>query len=109
VKADDVLRELIRLAQADPARAFDEKGNLLPIHEMPPEARAAIAGFDLEELWDGRGPKRKQVGRVRKVRFWDKPRALELLAKHLGLLTERLQVSVLTLEQLVEASRKEPP
>lgn len=88
VKADDVLRELMRVGLMDPIGAFDENGALLPLHRMPEEARRAISGFDLEELWEGRGDEREQIGTVRKVRFWPKVQALEALGKHLKLFTE---------------------
>jgi phage terminase small subunit len=54
---------------------------------------------------DGRG--RRQT--VRKVKFWDKVKGLELLGKHLKLFTEKVEHSgSLTLEQLVLASMKKP-
>jgi phage terminase small subunit len=86
ITADVVLGELLRIARTDLGGAFDEQGRLLPVREMPEDIRRAIAGLDVEELFEGRGADRAHVGFVRKVRFWDKPKALELLAKHLNLL-----------------------
>ena len=37
------LEELRRIAFSDPAGCFDAAGNLLPLAEMRPEARAAVA------------------------------------------------------------------
>lgn len=109
VKADDVLRELLRLARVDLGEAFDKDGRLKAVHSIPPDVRRAIAGIEVEELFEGHGPDRVQTGHVRKVKFWEKTKALELLGKHLKLFTDKLEVSGrLTLEQLVEASTKPP-
>lgn len=91
VKADDVLRELMRIGLADPAACFDENGDPLPVHKMPKEARAFIAGVDYEELWEGHGEERTRIGNIRKLKFWNKPQALDLLGKHLKLFTERVE------------------
>lgn len=76
-----VLEEAARIGLLDPAKLFDAAGNLLPIHQMPPEARAAIAGLEVEETSvDGAA-----ITRVRKVKLVDKNSALEKLMKHLGM------------------------
>lgn len=98
LKAEDVLRELLRLARVDIAGAFDSEGRLRPIHEIPEDVRRAVAGVDVVER-DGT--------LTTKVRFWDKTRALELLGKHLRLFIERVEHSGnVTLEELVAGSRK---
>jgi phage terminase small subunit len=93
VKQDDVLRVLLRNLKFDPAKAHDERGNLLSLGEMPEEARLAIQSIE----WGQYGPK---------VKFWSKDKALELAMRHLGLLTDKMEHSVdsKTLEQLVMAS-----
>lgn len=85
VKADEVLRELLRLALADVGEAFQADGRLKPIHEMPSDMRRAISGVEAVETEDG--------GTLRKVRFWDKTRALEMLGRHLALFTDKLEHS----------------
>lgn len=92
LKADDVLLELLRLARVDLKAAYDENGNLKPVHEIPEDTRRAIAGIEIEELFEGHGKDRKHVGTLRKVKFWDKVKSLELLGKHLKLWVERIEV-----------------
>lgn len=84
--AKRVLLEFMRIAFVDVAQAYDQDGHLLPIHEMPEDVRRAIAGIEVEELFEGHGDSREQVGRLKKIRFWDKNKALEALAKNLQIL-----------------------
>lgn len=94
VDATRVLKELHRVALADIAGVFDDDGCVLPVKEIPEDVRRAIAGFEVEETWSGEGDDRVQTGRIVKVKFWDKNRGIETLAKHLGMLNEKVEVSV---------------
>lgn len=93
ITADVILGELLRIARVDIGQAYDPSGYLLPLKEMPEDVRRAIAGIDVEEMFDGSGEERRRVGNVVKVKFWDKPRSLELLGKHLKLFTDKLEHS----------------
>lgn len=73
-----VLEEIRRLAFSDIRDIFDAKGRLRPVHEWPEEVASAIAAVEVQ---NGRW--------LTKVKRWDKPRALELLAKHFGLVKEQ--------------------
>lgn len=109
VKADDILRELARVALTDIGQAFDDEGRLRPLKDIPEDVRRAIAGIEVEELYEWENKERVNIGRVRKVKFWDKTRGLELLGKHFKLYTEKIEHSgSLTLEQLVLESMKKP-
>lgn len=93
IDAQTVLGELLRLARVDIAGAFYPDGGLKPIHEIPEDVRRAISGVEVLEEFSGRGGDRSQVGWTKKIKFWDKARALEMLAKHLGLLKERVELT----------------
>ncbi len=93
VTSDFVLMELLKLAKADLSKAYDEKGNLLPIHEIPEETRKAIAGIKVFEEFEGFGKERVKVGEVRELKFWDKTKSLELLGKHLGMFKDKIEHS----------------
>lgn len=75
-----VIEELARIGLFDPGELFAEDGSLLPIKNMPPEVRAAIASIEVEEI-DADG---KVIGRVKKVKLWDKNSAADKLLRHLG-------------------------
>jgi phage terminase small subunit len=95
IKADDILRELYRLATVDLGGAIDQAtGRLLPLHEMPEDVRRAISSIETEELWEGRGEDRERLGDLVKVKFWDKKAALELLGKHVGIFVDRSEVTL---------------
>lgn len=80
VKESQVINEVARLALSDPGRLFNADGALKGIHEMDADVRAAIASIEVEEITvDG-----VSIGRVKKVKLWDKNSALEKLMKHLG-------------------------
>jgi len=93
VSAEFVLNELLLLAKTDLANAYDEKGNLKPIHEIPEETRRAIAGIKVFEEFEGFGRERHKVGETRELKLWSKPDALEMLGRHLKLFTEKVEHS----------------
>jgi len=107
VESDTVLRELLRIATSDIGEAFKDDGSLKPLKDIPTDVRRAIQSIEIDELFDGFGQDRYQIGLTKKLKFWDKTKALEMLGKHLKLFTEKLEVSgTVTLEALVVASQK---
>lgn len=91
VTQDEVLRELLRIARTDIGDAFDDKGRFREFKDMPVDLRRAISSVETLEEFTGSGADRVQSGQTRKVKFWDKVKALELLGKHLKLWTEKLE------------------
>jgi phage terminase small subunit len=75
-----IIQELCRIAYLDPAELFDENGKLRPIHEIPPETRAAIAGVNVTKNQEG------EI--VSKIKLVDKTKALEMLAKYQKLFSD---------------------
>lgn len=92
LSAARVLEELRRLSMVDMRSFYDAAGNLKPIHALTPEQGSQLASVEVivknAEAGDG------HTDRVHKIRVWDKPRSLELLAKHFALLVERVHVGV---------------
>ncbi len=81
VTADDVFRELKRIAFADPSGVLGENGYLLTLNEMPEDVRRTISSVDMSG--DG----------GTKIKFWDKTKGLELLGKHLKLFTDKTELT----------------
>ena len=103
--ATRVLEEIRRLSFADLRTLFDEQGNLRPIHELTAEQAACIASLEVvkRNLTAGDG----HTDTVIKLKVWDKTRSLEMLAKHFGLLVEKVEHSgnLLIAHELPEPSR----
>ena len=85
-----VLEEYRRLAFADTRDFFDEHGNAKAIKDLTAEQGSQLAGFEvlIKNAKAGDGI----TDTIHKFRLWDKTRALEALAKHFGLLTERIDM-----------------
>lgn len=88
VKLDQVIRELARVGFSDVRALFNENGTMKKPHELTGDQAAAIAAIEVDEI----GVDGKVVGYTRKVKFWPKNGALELLGKHLGAFVEKHQV-----------------
>lgn len=98
VKQDDVLRALVNVLNIDIGRCFDEHGRLLQLHEMPEDARKAIASVEVTEIWERASDNPKDgkpvaIGTLSKLKLLDKMKAIELAGKHLGLFTEKVEHS----------------
>ena len=102
--ADRTLEELRRVGFSDVRHLFKDDGSLIPLRELPPEVSASIASIEtvMKNAAAGDGV----VDRVLKVKFWDKNRALNDLARHFALLVDRVEVSGdVTLTAKIAAAR----
>lgn len=88
VSRERVLSELSQIATVDISQAFDDMGQMKPLNEIPEQVRRAISAIEVNEIFAGQGEDKMAIGLAKKIRFWDKPKALELLGKHLRLFTE---------------------
>lgn len=78
VTHERVLQEIVRVAFQDARKFYNEDGSLIPIHLLDDDAAAALAGMEIEEL----SVDKMVVGALKKIKRWDKMKALEMLAKH---------------------------
>lgn len=107
VDAQTILSELLKIATSDIRKLFNENGGLLPPSEWPNDVAQAVSSIQVDELFDYDNGQKFQVGLTKKVKLWDKNAALDKLAKHLGLLVEKVELSgKVTLEDLVTGSFK---
>ena len=107
ITQDRVLQELARIAFFDLRRLYREDGALKAPHELDDESAAVLAAVEVvEEFGDapaeelegqphGGALKRRRtlVGYTKKVKVWDKPAALTLAMRHLGMLTDRTELT----------------
>lgn len=105
ITSDRIMQEYERLALLDPIDLFRPDGTMKTLAEIPEDARRTIAGIEVREITVD------EVTTVvlKKVKIADKKGALDSLAKILGMMKERVEVTgKLTLEQLVAESMKAP-
>ncbi|KLU66318.1 terminase small subunit [Desulfosporosinus acididurans] len=86
VNAEVVVRELARIALANPARVVAEDGSI--IDGASEDDLAAIQAIKVKTKQTKAG-----VEVEREIRFSDKNKALELLGKHLGMFIERKELT----------------
>ena len=89
VDADTVVQELATIAFLDVGEMFDADGVMLDVHKMPEHVRRAIGSLEVETTED---PDTGEKTTKAKIKMNNKLGALELLAKHLGILNEKLNI-----------------
>lgn len=92
ITADRVLQELGRIALFDPRNLLNADGSPKPINELDDDTAAVLAGMDISEEYEGSGEDRKFIGYTKKMKFADKVGALTLAMRHLGMLTDKLEI-----------------
>lgn len=84
INADYVLNRLVEIDNMDVLDIVDDKLSLKPVSEWPKVWRQYLSGFDVAEMFEGRGDEREMVGILKKIKWPDKVKNLELLGKHVG-------------------------
>lgn len=88
----EMVKERLRiLGFQDIRKLFDVDGNLKPIHELDDEAAAMVAGVEVIKKNAAAGD--GVIDTVHKVKVVDPVKSLEMLAKHFGILTEKVEHS----------------
>lgn len=110
VDAEYVLRRLLAIDQMDVLDIMTDEMNLKPVSEWPQVWRQYLSGFDLAEMFEGSGDQREMVGILKKIKWPDKIKNLELLGKHISVQAFKEQVKhegeVSLAEKLREARAK---
>lgn len=99
ITQDRVLQELARIAFFDIRRLYAEDGSLKRPDQLDDEAAAVLAGVDVVEMAGG-----AQLGGedgvshvpmfTKKAKVFDKTAALTLAMRHLGMLTDKMELSM---------------
>lgn len=82
VDAAYVLRRLVEIDQMDVLDIMTDDMSIKPVSEWPASWRRYLSGFDLADMFEGRGEDREMVGILKKIKWPDKVKNLELLGKH---------------------------
>lgn len=89
VEADDILREIKLYAHSDPIHLTTEAGAVKNLRDIPEAMRRCIASFEVEEIFEKVDGEKRQIGVLKKVRLWDKPKGLQQLGEHKKLFTQK--------------------
>lgn len=84
VEADYVIRRLREIDEMDVLDILEDDGSFRSIRDWPKAWRQFLSGIEIAELFEGRGDDRRIAGVLRKVKWPDKLRNLELLGRHVG-------------------------
>ncbi|EIZ4003769.1 TPA: terminase small subunit [Escherichia coli] len=122
IDAAYVLRRLVEIDQMDVLDIMTDDMSLKPVSEWPASWRRYLSGFDLAEMFEGRGDDREMVGILKKIKWPDKVKNLELLGRHVSVQAfkdnvknevtgadggpVRTEITNLTPEQAAEAYKK---
>lgn len=94
LNANEVFKFLLEVMRANPKELFNAAGSLKPINQWPDDIARIIEEVGLDDQ-----------GRVKKIKYVSKLKALEMLGKHLGLFVDQVHhTGKLSLEQAVMES-----
>ncbi|WP_186064410.1 terminase small subunit [Burkholderia gladioli] len=91
VDADYVLQRMVEIDKMDVLDIMTDEMALKPVSEWPRVWRQYLSGFDLAEMFEGSGDARAAVGILKKIKWPDKVKNLELLGRHFGMFKETVE------------------
>ena len=85
ITSDYVLARLAEIDQMDALDILQEDGTIKPIKDWPKIWRQYISGFEVQEIFGrGGGGEKALVGMVKKIRWPEKTKNLELIGRHVN-------------------------
>lgn len=84
ITRERVAQEYARIAFSDIGSLMNDEGGMKIIANLPADTRAAIASVEVLEEFDLLGPEKEKVGETKKVKLWDKVKALDSLSRLMG-------------------------
>lgn len=85
ITKESLMAELMAIKNAKLEDITDpETGAILPPAKWPEHMKGVISSLESDELFEGRGEDRAVVGFTKKVKLWEKTKAIEILNKMLG-------------------------
>ncbi|WP_342612475.1 terminase small subunit [Burkholderia ambifaria] len=92
IDADRVLTRMVEIDEMDVLDIMNDDMSLKPVSEWPKVWRQYLSGFDLAELFEGNGDAREMVGILKKIKWPDKLKNLEMLGRHFGMFNDRVRL-----------------
>ena len=106
--AHDVLRKLWALADVDLGQLLNPDGSVKPAADWPKGYGKLLSGITVNELFDGAGRDREQVGLVKEIKLEGRNPALTNLGRYFKLFTDKVEHSgkLNLAERLMKARRR---
>lgn len=82
--SDRVLERLAEIDAMDVADILTDNGSVKPIKEWPRVWRTYVTSVDVSEVMEGPGSERQVVGLLKKIKWPDKLKNLELIGRHVA-------------------------
>src|SRR6266849_11173689 len=89
ITAERTMRELAHVGFSRIGAVFDKNGNLQPVKQLPDHVQATVASVKTLKTNVVSGDGQQET--TREVKLWDKMSALNTLAKHFGLVVEKVE------------------
>lgn len=84
VDSDYVLQRLVDIDQMSVADILDERGVVKAVSEWPKIWQQFLSGMDVSEMWEGSGDEKITTGLLKKIKWPDKLKNLELMGRHVN-------------------------
>lgn len=107
IDAAYILRRHVEIDQLDVLDIMSDDGQLKALSEWPKTWRQFISGLDVTELLSGSGDERQQIGLLKKLKWPDKVRNLELLGKHVDVQAYKERVDTASVSAIEEMTDTE--
>lgn len=83
INADYVLKRLGEMDAMDVIDILNDDGSMKSVREWPKVWRISISGIDISELLAAGGDEKKTIAVIKKIKWPDKVKNLELIGKHI--------------------------
>lgn len=94
ITQERTMQEIGRIAFSDIRKILTARNTIIPIASLDDDTAAALSSLQVDELYAGSEGQKYWVGQSKKIRMYDKTKALEMLAKHFGIYQEQGPVSL---------------
>lgn len=108
VDADYVLQRLVEIDQLDVIDILEDDMTLKPLSEWPKAWRLSLSGMDITEIGKATEDSQAAMAFLKKIKWPDKVRNLELLGKHVNVnaFKENVDVTVTSLSDRMAKARE---
>lgn len=106
-----ILAQQAAIAFIDTRGFYDESGCFKDIHELNIIQQSVIESIETEELWEGQGEERRQIGIKRRVKFYSRQKGIDNLMRYKRMINDNsinnVHIGDKKIELTIEANKLE--